>query len=104
MTCTCWLLAGRLATTAILGMFLISSLLIAVSVRRGELRMAAILWLLLLILLESINQRTLDVFLAETMALLEQAKPKQVVFVQCDAEIHEWADDRRQRRPVWAQA
>ena len=38
----------------------------------------------------SINQRTLDVFLAETMALLEQAKPKRVVFVQCDAKIHEW--------------
>jgi predicted metal-dependent peptidase len=38
----------------------------------------------------SINQRTLDVFLAETMALLEQAKPKRVLFVQCDAEIHEW--------------
>ena len=38
----------------------------------------------------SIGQRTLDVFLAETMALLEQAKPKRVIFVQCDATIHEW--------------
>jgi predicted metal-dependent peptidase len=38
----------------------------------------------------SIGQRTLDVFLAETTALLEQAKPKRVIFVQCDAEIHEW--------------
>ena len=38
----------------------------------------------------SINQRTLDVFLAETMALLEQAKPKRVVFTQCDEKIHEW--------------
>ena len=38
----------------------------------------------------SINQRTLDVFLAETMALLEQAKPKRVVFAQCDTKIHEW--------------
>jgi predicted metal-dependent peptidase len=38
----------------------------------------------------SIGQGTLDVFLAETMALLEQAKPKRVLFVQCDAEIHEW--------------
>jgi predicted metal-dependent peptidase len=38
----------------------------------------------------SINQRTLDVFLAETTALLEQAHPRQVVFVQCDASIHEW--------------
>jgi predicted metal-dependent peptidase len=38
----------------------------------------------------SINQRTLDVFLAETTALLEQAKPKRVLFVQCDAKIHEW--------------
>ena len=40
----------------------------------------------------SINQRTLDVFLAETMAFLEEAKPRQVIFVQCDAEIHEWAE------------
>jgi predicted metal-dependent peptidase len=38
----------------------------------------------------SIGQRTLDVFLAETTALLEQAKPKRVIFVQCDAQIHEW--------------
>jgi predicted metal-dependent peptidase len=38
----------------------------------------------------SINQRTLDVFLAETTALLEQAKPKRVIFAQCDAQIHEW--------------
>ena len=38
----------------------------------------------------SINQHTLDVFLAETTALLEQAKPKRVIFAQCDAEIHEW--------------
>ena len=38
----------------------------------------------------SINQHTLDVFLAETTALLEQAKPKQVVFVQCDAQVREW--------------
>jgi predicted metal-dependent peptidase len=38
----------------------------------------------------SISQHTLDVFLAETAALLEQAKPKRVIFVQCDAEIQEW--------------
>ena len=38
----------------------------------------------------SINQQTLDVFLTETSALLEQAKPRNVVFVQCDASIHEW--------------
>lgn len=38
----------------------------------------------------SISQRTLDVFLAETTALLEQAKPKQVIFVQCDASVQEW--------------
>lgn len=38
----------------------------------------------------SINQRTLDVFLAETAALLEQAKPKRVVFAQCDADIQSW--------------
>ena len=50
----------------------------------------------------SINQRTLDVFLAETMALLEQAKPKRVVFAQCDADIHEWSDSRGHRRSVMA--
>jgi predicted metal-dependent peptidase len=38
----------------------------------------------------SIGQRTLDVFLAETTALLEQAKPKRVIFTQCDAVIHQW--------------
>ena len=38
----------------------------------------------------SINQRTLDVFLAETMALMEQAKPRRIIFVQCDAKVHEW--------------
>jgi predicted metal-dependent peptidase len=38
----------------------------------------------------SIGQRTLDVFLAETTALLEQAKPKRVIFVQCDAQVQEW--------------
>ena len=40
----------------------------------------------------SINQRTLDVFLAETGALLEQAKPKRIILVQCDAEVHEWRE------------
>jgi predicted metal-dependent peptidase len=40
----------------------------------------------------SISQRTLDVFLAETMALMEQAKPRRIVFAQCDAEVTEWSE------------
>ena len=40
----------------------------------------------------SINQRTLDVFLAETMAFMEQAKPRRIIFCQCDAEINEWVE------------
>lgn len=40
----------------------------------------------------SIGQRTLDVFLTETTAFLELARPKHVVFVQCDATIHEWEE------------
>ena len=40
----------------------------------------------------SISQRTLDVFMAETAALLDQARPKRVILAQCDAQIHEWRD------------
>ena len=40
----------------------------------------------------SISQRTLDVFLTETTALMEQAKPRRIVFVQCDAQIQEWEE------------
>ena len=40
----------------------------------------------------SISQRTLDVFLTETTALMEQAKPRRIIFVQCDAQIQEWEE------------
>ena len=40
----------------------------------------------------SITQRTLNVFLAETTAFLELVRPKRVIFVQCDAAIHEWEE------------
>lgn len=40
----------------------------------------------------SINQNTLNVFLTETTAFLELVRPKQVIFVQCDAQIHEWEE------------
>ena len=40
----------------------------------------------------SINQRTLNVFLTETTAFLELVRPKRVIFVQCDADIHEWEE------------
>ena len=40
----------------------------------------------------SINQRTFDVFMAEATALMEQAKPKRLIFVQCDTEIQEWIE------------
>lgn len=40
----------------------------------------------------SITQHTLDVFMAETIALLEQAKPRQVILCQCDARVHEWSE------------
>jgi predicted metal-dependent peptidase len=40
----------------------------------------------------SISQRTLDVFIAETMGLMEQVRPKMIMFTQCDASIHEWRE------------
>jgi predicted metal-dependent peptidase len=40
----------------------------------------------------SISQRTLDVFLTETTALMEQARPRRIIFVQCDAQIQEWEE------------
>ena len=40
----------------------------------------------------SINQRTFDVFMAEATGLMEQAKPKQIIFVQCDTDIQEWTE------------
>jgi predicted metal-dependent peptidase len=38
----------------------------------------------------SITQKTLDVFLAETTELIEQARPKRIVFIQCDASVKEY--------------
>ena len=40
----------------------------------------------------SIRQATLNVFLAETTAFLELVRPRRVIFVQCDARIHEWEE------------
>jgi predicted metal-dependent peptidase len=40
----------------------------------------------------SINQRTFDVFMAEATSLMEQAKPKRIVFAQCDTDIQEWSE------------
>lgn len=40
----------------------------------------------------SINERTFAVFMAETTALLEQARPKRIVFTQCDTNIQEWVE------------
>ena len=40
----------------------------------------------------SINDKTCAVFGAETIALLEQAKPRRVIIVDCDSAIHRWDD------------
>ena len=40
----------------------------------------------------SINQETLNVFLGETRGIMDQVKPKRVIFVQCDAAVHEWKE------------
>jgi predicted metal-dependent peptidase len=40
----------------------------------------------------SINQRTFDVFMAEASGLLEQARPKRIIFAQCDTDIQEWLE------------
>jgi predicted metal-dependent peptidase len=40
----------------------------------------------------SINQRTFDVFMAEATALMEQCKPKRIIFAQCDTDIQEWLE------------
>jgi predicted metal-dependent peptidase len=40
----------------------------------------------------SITQRTLDVFLSESRAILEIIRPKRIIFTQCDAMIHEWSE------------
>ena len=40
----------------------------------------------------SINQPTFDVFMAEASALMEQAKPKRIIFAQCDTDIQQWLE------------
>lgn len=40
----------------------------------------------------SINQETLNLFLVETRGIMDQVKPKRVIFVQCDAAVHEWRE------------
>jgi predicted metal-dependent peptidase len=40
----------------------------------------------------SITQRTLDVFLSESRAILEVVRPRRIIFTQCDAAIHEWTE------------
>jgi predicted metal-dependent peptidase len=40
----------------------------------------------------SITQRTLDVFLAETVGLIEQCKPRRIIFTQCDAKVQEYEE------------
>ena len=40
----------------------------------------------------SINQPTFDVFMAEATGLLEQAKPKRIIFAQCDTNIQQWLE------------
>jgi predicted metal-dependent peptidase len=40
----------------------------------------------------SINQRTFEVFMAEATGLMEQAKPKRIIFAQCDTDIQEWVE------------
>jgi predicted metal-dependent peptidase len=40
----------------------------------------------------SINQRTFDVFMAEATGLMEQAKPRRIIFAQCDTNIQEWTE------------
>ena len=40
----------------------------------------------------SINQRTFDVFMAEATGLMEQARPKRIIFAQCDTDIQEWVE------------
>ena len=37
----------------------------------------------------SINQRTCDMFNTEGVGLMEQARPRTLIYMQCDAEVHE---------------
>ena len=40
----------------------------------------------------SINQRTFDVFMAEATGLMEQARPRRIIFAQCDTKVQEWVE------------
>lgn len=40
----------------------------------------------------SITQKTLDVFLSESRGILETVRPRHIIFVQCDAMVHEWTE------------
>ena len=40
----------------------------------------------------SINQRTFDVFMAEATGLMEQARPRRIIFAQCDMKVQEWVE------------
>jgi hypothetical protein len=38
----------------------------------------------------SVNQKTMDMFMSNASAIVEQAKPRRITFVQCDATINSW--------------
>jgi predicted metal-dependent peptidase len=40
----------------------------------------------------SINQKTMDMFCTEGIGLMEQARPRSLIFVQCDAAVQEWVE------------
>lgn len=40
----------------------------------------------------SINQSTMDIFMAEAQGVFEQYRPKRVIVCQCDAAVHEWTE------------
>jgi predicted metal-dependent peptidase len=40
----------------------------------------------------SINQRTADMFATEAVGLLEQARPRQLIYIQCDAAVQEYVE------------
>jgi predicted metal-dependent peptidase len=40
----------------------------------------------------SINQKTMDMFNTEGVGLMEQARPRSLVYIQCDAQVHEYVE------------
>lgn len=40
----------------------------------------------------SITQKTLDVFLSESRGVLEAIRPRRIIFMQCDARVHEYTE------------